>query len=384
MEKLRIVLGSACLAGYPEGGGMWSLFRQYLYGLDALGHDVFWLELLRRSDPERDASLLRTFAERMSASGFTGRWAVAIFNGDAPTGLDALEVHGVSPGHLRRVIADSDILWNFACMLRSPLLQLFRRRALVDLDPGIIHVSALDYDLDLATHHTRFTIGLNVGQPDSTVPLVGGDWVTTPPVVHMPLWSASSPPPSEAKFTSITQWGWGELHLDGRVLSVSKRDAYMHYVDVPRRCGRDFELAANVDRRDPTGDLPRLTAGGWKLVDPQVVAFDPDAYRTYISNSRGEFCCPKPIYRDLRTGWVSDRSLAFLASGRPVIMENTGLDGHLPLGEGLLCFSDPDGAVAAVQEVDGSYERHAEAARDLAQDCFATERVLPRMLERCA
>jgi hypothetical protein len=384
MEKLRIVLGSACLLGYPEGGGHWSAFRQYLSGFDELGHDVFWFELMRRSDPTRDAACLNTFAERMAAWGFTGRWAVGIFEGDAPSGLDALDVRGVSSGQLRRVIAEADMLWNFACMLRSPLLQHFRRCVLIDLDPGIVQVSALQHDMDLAMHDTRFTAGLNVGQPDSSVPLAAGPWLPAPVVVNLSLWTPNAAPPSDATFTSITHWGWGELHLDGRVLSVSKRDAYMNYVEVPRRCGRDFELAANVDQRDPTGDLPRLSAGGWRLVDPKSVAFDVESYREYITHSRGEFCCPKPIYRDLRTGWVSDRSVAFLASGRPVIMENTGLDAHLPIGAGLLCFSDPDQAVEAVHAVDDSYAQHATAAREIAREYFATDRVLPRMLAECA
>jgi hypothetical protein len=285
---------------------------------------------------------------------------------------------------LQRVIADADVMWNFACMLRSPLLQLFRRRALIDLDPGIVHVSALHHELDLAEHDIRFTVGLNVGQPDCGVPLVGGSWQPAPPVVHLPLWSEVGPPPHDATFTSITQWGWGELHLEGRVLSVSKRDAYMRYVEVPRRCRRLFELAANIDRRDPTGDLPRLAAGGWRVVDPNVVAPDPEAYRSYIAQSRGEFCCPKPIYRDLRTGWVSDRSIAFLASGRPVLMEDTGLERHVPADAGLIRFSNPDQAVESVASVEVDYARHARAARKLVAEHFAAERVLPWMLERCA
>jgi len=384
MERLRIVLGSACLLAYPEGGGHWSAFRQYLCGLDALGHDVFWLEVMQRPTKRPFSQCLATFADRMASWGFAGRWAVVIHDEPAFVSLDACEIHGVSPAHLRSVIGDADMLWNFACMLRSPLLQMFRRCVVIDLDPGIMQVSALDFDLDLDHHDVHFTVGLNVGRADCLIPAVGEKWIPFPPIVHVPLWPAQESPDESATFTSITQWGWGELHLDGRVLSVSKRDAYMHYVDVPRKCGRSFELAANLDRRDPTGDLPRLDAGGWRLVDPNLIVADPNAYQRYITRSRGEFCCPKPIYRDLRTGWLSDRSAAYLVSGRPVVMENTGLDHHLPLGTGLVCFSNIGEAVEAIHGVVGDYARHSIMARELACEHLAATRVLPSMLERCA
>jgi hypothetical protein len=285
---------------------------------------------------------------------------------------------------LREVIDDADLLWDFVCSVRPPILDMFRRSVLIDLDPGIVHVSALDTDMALARHDVRFTAGLNIGQPDCGAPLLGLSWIPCPQFVHLPLWPVAELPAPEASFTSVTQWGWGELHLDGRVLSVSKRDAYLQYVDVPQRSGARFELAANIDLDDPTGDLPLLAEGGWSLVDPNVVVPDPASYRDYIARSRAEFCCPKPIYRDLRTGWLSDRSAAFLASGRPVVMENTGLEKHLPLGRGLLCFEDPDGAAEAVREVEAHYAQHARAARELAEEHLAAHRVLPRMLDACA
>ena len=158
---------------------------------------------------------------------------------------------------------------------------------------------------------------------------------------------------------SITQWTWDEIWYGKRVLSTSKRDAFLRYLEMPRRTGRTFELAANIHPKDTTGDRERLLNRGWKLVHPHRVARSPAIYQAYIHRSRAEFSCPKPIYRELKTGWFSDRSAAYLASGRPVLAENTGFEDHLPTGSGLISFHDFDEAQAGVAEID----RQLSAAR---------------------
>jgi glycosyltransferase involved in cell wall biosynthesis len=152
---------------------------------------------------------------------------------------------------------------------------------------------------------------------------------------------------------------------------------------MPTRTGRRFELAANIDPADDTGDRELLASEGWDLVHPHVEAGTPDSYHEYIRHSRAEFLCPKPIYRDLRTGWFSDRSACYLASGRPVLCEDTGFSEILPTGEGLLSFSDPEEAIAAVAEIDGNYMRHMSAARELAVAACDSRVTLQRMIELC-
>ena len=154
------------------------------------------------------------------------------------------------------------------------------------------------------------------------------------------MWASAPDPGVETPFTSVTQWTW-----EDRVLSVGKRAAYLAYLDLPRLVGRPLELAVNLHPRDHTGDRGLLRGAGWRLIHPHRVAGTVSGYQRYLRRSRAEFGCPKPIHRELRTGWFSDRSACYLASSRPVLIEDTGLSDHLPTGEGLLIFRDKAEAV---------------------------------------
>ena len=289
----------------------------------------------------------------------------------------------MSKQRIREVAQETDLLWNFACSLRQPLLFLFRRRVLIDGDPGHLQVSALTWDMSIQDHHLFMSSGMNLHGRDCEVPTLGVRWHRFPQFVYLPMWEFASDPGVNAPFSSVTQWTWEHLEFKGRALSVSKRDAYMRYVDLPRRAQRPFELAANIDPDDSTGDLESLRKMGWKLVNPHQVARNPSIYQNYIKRSRAEFCCPKPVHRELKTGWFSDRSAGYLASGRPVLAENTGFSEHLPTGRGLLSFSDFDQAVAGVAEIDRNYLQHMRAARELAQEHLSSEKCLPMLLAAC-
>jgi hypothetical protein len=225
------------------------------------------------------------------------------------------------------------------------------------------------------------TIGVKIHDPDSEVPTRGVDWQPMLPFVFLPEWGAQPDPGPRAPFTSLTQWEWREMWIGDRVLSRSKREAYLRFLDLPARTGVPFELAANIDPGDDTGDRELLASHGWNWVHPHEKAGTPDAYRSYITASRAEFLCPKPIYVDLRTGWFSDRSVCYLAIGRPVVCEDTGFSDRIPTGAGVFAFRDFDGAVAAVEEVDADYARHSAAARELAAELFDSRKRLAAMVE---
>ena len=127
-----------------------------------------------------------------------------------------------------------------------------------------------------------------------------------------------------------------------------------------------------------------LRAGGWAIVEPHTVAATPEEYRDYIGRSRAEILCPKPIYRELRTGWFSDRSACYLASGRPVIAEETGFSERVASGRGLISFTDMAGALEAVRAIDADYAAHSDAARSLACEFFDSAKCLRAMLEASA
>ncbi len=152
---------------------------------------------------------------------------------------------------------------------------------------------------------------------------------------------------------------------------------------MPQRSRRAFELAANIHPEDSTGDRQLLLRHHWKLVHPHSIAGSPASYQQYIKRSRAELLCPKPIHRQLKSGWFSDRSAGYLASGRPVLAEDTGFSDHLPTGRGLLCFNDLEEAVAGVAEIDRNYSEHMRAARELAEEYFNSQKSLPAMLSAC-
>ncbi len=184
-----------------------------------------------------------------------------------------------------------------------------------------------------------------------------------------------------APFTSITQWEWEELALGDRILSISKRTAYRNHAALPRLTGRSFEFAANIGPNDFGEDRKFFRENGWSLADPHEVAATPDGYQQYIRYSRAEIQCPKPIFRALNTGWFSDRSVCYLASGRPVLAEDTGFTDRVPAGAGLIAFNSMEGAVAGVAEIDRRYNYHCRAARELAVELFDSTRCLRTMID---
>jgi hypothetical protein len=384
---LRIVLGNSSLIKYQPGGGHWSWFLQYPLGLRALGHEVLWLELLQSSGHrETDLQIIRDFFERLVVYDLSRNCTVLLFNRDLYLEpFAASEAFGTDKEHVSRFIKSSELLLNFCCAFGPSLLSLFKRRALLDFDPGHLQLTASGADLNVNVHdHEVFlTIGARINEPDSEIPKLGLKWRTFTPLIFLPMWPAVPDPGPGAPFSSITQWTWELLPWQGRTFSVSKRSAYLKYADLPLLAHRPFELAANIGPQDPANDRQYLRERGWNLVEPHQVAGSPAMYQQYIRNSRAEFASPKPIHVEMRTGWFSDRSIAYLASGRPVVTEDTGFRERLPTGVGLLTFRDVAEAADRVAEIDADYQRHSSAAREIAETFFDSRKCLEALLSAC-
>jgi hypothetical protein len=125
-----------------------------------------------------------------------------------------------------------------------------------------------------------------------------------------------------------------------------------------------------------------LSQHGWDVVSGWEATYTPSAYAGFVSSSRAEFAVAKHGYVVSRGGWFSDRSVCYLASGRPVLVQDTGLADWLPVGAGVVTFNDVSTAVAGIERINADYSRHHLAARALAEEYFSTERVLPVLLER--
>jgi hypothetical protein len=262
--------------------------------------------------------------------------------------------------------------WNW-----RPEYELPRRRAYIDVDPGFTQIAIANGDAGLAEGiaraERRFTYAQRYGAADCAIPPAGGPWLKTRPPVHLPEWPVADT--AATHFTSVMRWqGFKEVSHGG--VSYGQRDKeFPRYFDLPGRTTQKFLIAQ-------MGIKPEeLQRHGWEVALGEVVSRTPASYREFIQNSSAEFSVPKNGYVAMRGGWFSDRSVCYLASGRPVVMADTGLADWVPVGEGLLTFDEPDSALRCIETVNADYGRHRRAARRLAETHFASDKVLPALLE---
>jgi hypothetical protein len=261
----------------------------------------------------------------------------------------------------------------------------------LDIDPGYPQMwRELGLADLLAGHDAYVTVGANVGRAGCAIPDCEVEWIHTPPPVDCDAWTPAPGTggpgrgPDSRAFTSVATWRnpYGTVAFDGATYG-SRVHAFRAFIELPRLVDAEFELALDIDAAE-TRDLQALEANGWRLVDPRAVAGTPQAYRDYVRGSRAEICIAQQMYVATRSGWLSDRSVCYLASGKPVLAQDTGLGDHYPVGEGLLTFSTLEEAAAGVEAIERDYERHSAAARALAEEHFDARKVLARLLERLA
>jgi len=364
--------------GYPEGAGHLWVYLNWALSLHALGCRVIWLEDIGelaatrpRAEVERD---IATLSARLESHGLDRALALTSFSGHE---LDAGLVAGRPD--LEAAAAEADLMLDFAYDTPPWALALFRRSALVDLDPGLLQLWMSQGKLRVSDHDLNLTIGETVGTSEARFPDGGLRWQHTPSPVFLAAW-----PPTEvagATYTTVTNW-WGDwIELDGEAVCNDKRSAFLPYAELPARTGQPLEMAVTLDDYTAETDMPILERGGWNVRDAWEACPTPEDYRAYIQGSRAEFSCAKPSCRLLGNAWISDRTLCYLASGKPAVVEHTGLSRFLPDAEGLLRFRDIDEAAAAIENVESDYERHSNLARALAEEHFDGEKVVRRVLE---
>jgi len=225
------------------------------------------------------------------------------------------------------------------------------------------------------TYDFYFTTGRNVGTDSSSAPTAGIAWRPMFHPVVPELFDESDPAP-DAPFTTVMNWrSYEPVEYDGTTYG-HKDEQFAKFLQLPRLCRAHLEVAVAGP------DVPRtaLREAGWKVSDAHAVTASFDAFKSYIRTSRGEFSVCKGAYVATNSGWFSDRSGAYLASGRPVVLQDTGFSAHLPSGEGLFAVRGQEEAAAAIEEVCGDYPRHARAAREIAVEYLAAEKVLGRVL----
>ena len=381
-----VVVSSYNVASFPEGGGHFWVYMQYVQGLRQLGCDVYWLERFRRTrDPARDAGAMATFLARMDRWGLAGK--VLLYTQDqAETGAPAaIEFMGVTRSAAETVLRQADLLLNFHYALDPGLLACARRSALVDIDPGLLQFWIATGQLHVPPHDVYLTIGETVGTPDARFPDCGLSWTAIHPPVCLDLWPYTYDARCEA-FTTVAGWWsgkWVRGTLDGAEVFYenTKRVAFLDFVSLAARTDQPLELALYLAEGDDA-ERALLEGQGWRVRPSREVAGSPESYRSYIQGSRGEFSCAKPSCMRLQNAWISDRTLCYLASGKPAVVQHTGASRFLPNGEGLFRFVTLDDAVAALDAVNTDYEGHCRAAREIAEAWFDARRVLTRVLNR--
>ena len=380
----RLTVAGSIAQKPHQAGHSWQ-FLQYVLGFRRLGWDVLFVDRLetavcrddrgRPCEPEQSVQL-RYLEAVMSEFELDGSWSAV---------LDGGRHAGVPRDRVVEHVRGSELLLNVMGFLTDEeLLGAARRRVFLDTDPGF---GQMWLDLGLADvfagHDAHITIGERIGSEDCTIPTCGLDWITTPQPVVLDAWPVAPAPPREA-FTSVARWRGAYDAVEHRGHRYGLRaHEFRRFAGVPRACGGRFELALDIDPAD-AADRDLLTDGGWALVDPARAGGTPASYRAYVAASSAEFMVAKGMYVDSASGWFSERSICYLASGRPVLAQDTGLGELYPLGEGLLAFSTPDEAVAGVEAIRADPARHARAARAIAVECFDSDKVLGRLLERLA
>jgi len=381
-SRLRVIVLGYIVRG--PVGGLASYFLQYLTGLARLGHDVYFFEVgddypscydpsrnLTDRDPTHGLRFATNIFDRV---GLNDRWAYH----DARTS-DWL---GPCADRIAEVCSTADLLLNVGGVNRlRPWLMEIPVRAFIDQDPVFTQVKHLTDSTarDRALHHTAFlTIGENIGRQKSSIPDDGLPWQATRQPVVLDAWPLT-PGPRNGKFTTVMQWESYPAREYGGVRYGVKSDSFGPYLDLPDRVGRIFELSVG----GPAVPYDLLRKKGWEPRNPLEVTQNPWTYQHYIQQSKAEFSVAKQAYVATHSGWFSDRSAAYLASGRPVLLQETGFSDWLPTGAGLMAFSSPEDVLTGLENIQTRYEFHCRAARGVAEEYFDSRKVLSRLIE-CA
>lgn len=367
------ILFAGIIARYPFGGVTWCSLM-YLLGLRALGHEVFYIEdtgecvydpvqNTRATDPSYGTSYIH---QALEPFGLGDQWAFVNYDGS---------YHGRTAADVRHYCATADLFLNLSggsWFWRDEYARI-PKSAFIDSDPGFTQLAiakAEPWYVEFFTRFTHlFTFGANIGTAASPVPVGAFTWHKTWQPVVLDQWQTGTEPLD--RFTTVMTWQI-ESFTD---VGGNKDQEFVRFIDLPARTPQRFELAVN-------GPQTLLREHGWQTVDAMGTSRTLWDYREFIHRSKAEFGVAKHTYVAHRTGWFSDRTECYLASGRPALVQDTGWSAHLPHGEGLLRFSTPDEALAGIDRINSDYRRHATAASAIAREHFDAARVLPPLLDK--
>lgn len=379
---MKIVLLGYIVRG-PIGGLVWHHF-QYALGLKLLGHDVLFIEFSENypscynpitfelsKDPSYGLKFIDTI---FSNYGLKGKWAYFDEHTNQWFGNSRQEVAEFSK--------DAEVLLNISGV--NPLREEFQNipiRAFIDTDPSFTQIRLLKDAVSRAMakeHNVFFSFGENIGNNDCLIPEDQFSWIPTRQPVIPHLWNKDNMS-QKGNWTTVMQWdSYKKAEWDGRIFGM-KSTSFKPYFDLPKIINERFELALGSE------SAPRneLKAFGWIITNPAGVTKTPESYQKYISESKGEWSVAKEGYVSCNSGWFSERSAAYLMSGKPVVVQETGFSKNIETGEGLFSFKNLEDLKSIFNEVDRDYKFQCIRAREIALEYFHYEKVLKNLLVSC-
>jgi hypothetical protein len=374
----RIVVGSY-MVRYPLGG-MMSWVLQYLVGFQQLGHDVYFVEKSGYADACYDPATNRMSDDCSygiaSVRALLGRFGMQ----DKWCFVDAQEhYHGLSRDRIAAVFKSADIFIDMgthgAWLAEAAATGL---RVLADGEPGFTQIrmaQRLAAGEELPRYDFYYTTGGNIGTSTSAAPTAGRDWrhLLHPVVTKL---FCCGPVNKNTAFTTVMNWQSHQPIEFNGALYGQKDVEFVKFLDLPSRVATPLEVAVS-GKRVPTD---QLQSAGWRLRNAHQVTLSFDSFCDYVRASKGEFSVCKHVFIATNSGWFSDRSAAYLASGRPVVLQDTGFSAHLPCGRGLFAVRTVEEAAVAIEQINSDYVHHAKWARDIAVECLDSTHVLSRFL----
>jgi hypothetical protein len=381
---MKTVMVGGALANKPNNGGEAWVRLSWLRGLQRLGFKVVLVEQIDADSCVDENGSVVAFEQSVNFAyfqkvieqfGLQGSAVLVLGTGEATYGLDF--------GDLLDLAAEADLLVNISGHLTlEAVMKSIRRKAFIDIDPGFTQFwsAAGNPGAHFDQHDWWFSIGENIGKPYCPIPTGGIKWQPIRQPVVLSDW-----PVVEGcldRFTTVANWRgtYGPVEFNGRTYGLKVHE-FRKVIALPERSGQSFEIALSIHPGDGK-DLDALRENGWRIVDPAAKAADPWQFRHYVQQSGAEFSVAQGVYVDTHSGWFSDRTIRYLASGKPVLVQSTGFDRQLPIGDGLLSFSCLDEAIAGADEIAKNYESHCRAARAIAEEYFDSDRILGDLIDR--
>jgi len=364
---------------HPLAGNICAFFH-YLLGFHRLGHEVVYVEESGWPDSCYDPGT-QTYSDDPSAGLAALRKIAARFELPSPfcyVNRESGEASGLSRKMLRAHLASADLLIDIGGTCSLDEFSLVPRRALIDMDPMFTQVGRFA-GRHLHDYQAHFTYGTNIGQADCRIPTADVSWIPTLPPIVAQAWSdRSAVAPTPGRITTVCNWGaYGGVEYGGERYG-QKDEEFTKIIGLAASSPQPLEIAI-AGASDSS--ISQLTEAGWLLRSAEEVTTDFDAYSAYVGNSVAEFSVAKNAYVKSRSGWFSDRSVCYLASGRPVVLQDTGAAKALPRSPALLFFSSFAEALEQLRQLGSDYSSRCRAARELAETVFSHDSVLTRLID---